>query len=100
MPWALTTGSGIAPVTAVIPELDTALVVTPETVADLQTLPLRLTIICDGPIVCELGQALARLGSQVIMVARSGILPKEDPDAVTLGRKMLPAATMRNTIIV
>ena len=51
----------------------------------LNPIPKSLIIIGCGPIGCELGQALARLGTQVSMVQRSPrILPKEDSDVAEL----------------
>ncbi len=87
--------TGAAPATTGIPGLDPDVVVTSETVWDLETLLARLTIVGGGPIVCELGQAFARLGSQVTMVVRSRILPKEDPDAVSLVRQALESDGVR-----
>nr|WP_240901969.1 NAD(P)/FAD-dependent oxidoreductase [Arthrobacter silviterrae] len=81
--------TGGAPATTVIPGLDPSRVVTSETIWDLDARPGRLAIVGGGPIACELGQAFARLGSQVTMVVRSGILPKEDPDAADLIRASL-----------
>ncbi|WP_028280593.1 FAD-dependent oxidoreductase [Arthrobacter sp. H5] len=82
--------TGSAPTLPPIPGLDDApLVVTSETIWDLETLPERLVIIGGGPIACELGQAFARLGSQVVILARSAILPKEDRDAAALVRDSL-----------
>ncbi|GAA4383792.1 FAD-dependent oxidoreductase [Agromyces bauzanensis] len=49
---------------------------------DLTDLPTRFVVLGGGPIGCELGQAMARLGSQVTIVHRGRrILPKEDEDA-------------------
>ncbi|MBG6218929.1 pyruvate/2-oxoglutarate dehydrogenase complex dihydrolipoamide dehydrogenase (E3) component [Arthrobacter sp. CAN_A6] len=76
--------TGSAPLVPPIPGLDEAPMVTSETVWDLVELPHRLVIIGGGPIACELGQAFARLGSTVVMLVRSEILPKEDRDAATI----------------
>ncbi len=50
-----------------------------KTVFGLETLPPRLVVIGGGPIGCELGQALSRLGSEVVIFQRRGcLLPRED----------------------
>ena len=50
----------------------------------LEELPERLVVIGGGPIGCELGQAMSRLGSDVAIFQRNGcLLPREDP-AVSL----------------
>ncbi|WP_258802343.1 dihydrolipoyl dehydrogenase family protein [Pseudarthrobacter sp. NS4] len=74
-----------------IPGLDPARTVTSETVWDLEELPPRLAILGGGPIACELGQAFARIGSDVTMVVRSAILAKELPEAVDIVRESLKA---------
>ncbi|RJT81076.1 FAD-dependent oxidoreductase [Arthrobacter cheniae] len=81
--------TGSDPVLPPIPGLDRAHVVTSETVWDLEELPQHLVIIGGGPIACELGQAFARLGARVVMLVRSRILPKEDPDAAAIIRSSL-----------
>lgn len=81
--------TGSSPAMPPIPGLDEAPTVTSDTVWDLEELPGRLVIIGGGPIACELGQAFARLGSSVVILARSEILPKEDRDAAALVRKSL-----------
>ncbi len=87
--------TGGAPVTTGIPGLDSGGVVTSDTVWGLEALPARLAIVGGGPVACELGQAFARLGSQVTMVVRSRILPKEDPDAAELVRASLASDGVR-----
>ena len=58
---------------------------TNETVFALTTLPKRLAVIGGGPIGCELAQAFARLGSEVIILQRGDrLLPKEDREASAL----------------
>ena len=74
-----------------IPGLHPARTVTSETVWDLASLPDRLAIVGGGPIACELGQAFARLGSDVTMIVRSRILAKEIPEAVDIVRESLKA---------
>ncbi|MBG6218219.1 pyruvate/2-oxoglutarate dehydrogenase complex dihydrolipoamide dehydrogenase (E3) component [Arthrobacter sp. CAN_A6] len=81
--------TGSAPLVPPIPGSAKAHVVTSETVWDLEELPQRLVIIGGGPIACELGQAFARLGSAVVMLVRSEILPKEDRDAAAIVRDSL-----------
>ncbi len=54
---------------------------TNEDIFDLTALPASLLIIGGGPIGIEMGQALKRLGTQVIIIQRpEQILPKEDPE--------------------
>jgi pyruvate/2-oxoglutarate dehydrogenase complex dihydrolipoamide dehydrogenase (E3) component len=81
--------TGSAPSVPDIPGLQEATTVTSETIWDLEELPERLAIIGGGPISCELGQAFARLGAAVTIIARSGILPKEDREAAALVRTSL-----------
>ena len=60
---------------------------TNETIFTLTELPTRLLVIGAGPVGCELGQAFARLGSKVTLVARGGrLLPREDAEASDLLR--------------
>jgi len=62
---------------------------TNETIFDLQDLPDHLIVIGGGPIGVELSQAFRRLGADVTVLVRSRILPKEDPDAVSVIRQTL-----------
>ncbi len=58
---------------------------TSDTVWELTSLPTRLIVMGGGSIGCELGQAFARLGSQVTLVeAAPRLMPREDPDAAAL----------------
>jgi pyruvate/2-oxoglutarate dehydrogenase complex dihydrolipoamide dehydrogenase (E3) component len=62
--------------------LDDCAPLTNDTVFDLERLPGRLLVLGGGPIGCELGQAFARLGSQVTLVeALERLLPREEPFA-------------------
>jgi pyruvate/2-oxoglutarate dehydrogenase complex dihydrolipoamide dehydrogenase (E3) component len=75
----ITTGSrAFAPQVAGLAELG---YLTNETIFSLTQLPRTLVVLGAGPIGCELGQAFARLGSEVHLVNdRSGLLGKEDPE--------------------
>ncbi|MET1036230.1 MAG: FAD-dependent oxidoreductase [Arthrobacter sp.] len=87
--------TGAAPADPGIPGLDPDRTVTSETVWDLDRLPRRLAVVGGGPVACELGQAFARLGSEVTLIVRSGLLPAEDPDAVDVLRQTLLADGLR-----
>ncbi|MFM9432782.1 dihydrolipoyl dehydrogenase family protein [Arthrobacter sp. MP_2.3] len=87
--------TGGAPVSSGVPGLDPGVTVTSDTIWELEALPGRLAIVGGGPIACELGQAFARLGSEVTMIVRSRILPKEDPDAADLVRESLASDGVR-----
>ena len=73
--------SGAEPAVPSIPGLEQIPYLTSDTVWELRELPKRLLVIGGGPIGCELAQAFQRLGAQVTIVQRSGLLPKEDEDA-------------------
>jgi pyruvate/2-oxoglutarate dehydrogenase complex dihydrolipoamide dehydrogenase (E3) component len=69
------------------PGLKEARLFTNESIFTLTELPKRLLVIGAGPVGCELGQAFARLGSRVTLVARAGrLLPHEDAEASDLLR--------------
>lgn len=58
---------------------------TNESVFTLTALPRRLAVIGGGPIGCELAQAFARLGSEVVLLHDSShVLNREDPDAAAI----------------
>ncbi len=68
-----------------IPGLKDVPYLTNETLFSLTELPKRLGVIGAGPIGCEMAQAFARFGSEVLLVeALHGILPREDRDAAEL----------------
>ena len=55
---------------------------TNETIFSLTELPRRLAVVGGGPIGCELAQAFARFGSEVVLVQRGDrLLPHDDHDA-------------------
>ncbi len=76
---------GSAPLLPDIPGLAQARPLTSDTVWELTALPQRLLVLGGGSIGCELGQAFARLGSQVTIVESAPtLLPAEDPTAATM----------------
>ena len=73
-----------------IPGLSDIKYLTNQTIWNLTSLPLRLGIIGSGPIGCEMAQAFALLGSNVIVLNRSKrILGKEDIDAAKIVKKSM-----------
>ncbi len=88
---AIVIATGASPVIPRIPGIESVRHVTSDTVWSLTGLPRRLVVLGGGPIGCELAQAFARLGCQVAQVARSGIMGREDADAVALVEAALRA---------
>ncbi len=77
--------TGAHPTVPDLPGLDRVDHLTSDTVWDLTELPGRLVVLGGGSIGCELGQAFARLGSQVTLVEGADrVLPQEDADAGAL----------------
>ncbi|MGI8717044.1 MAG: FAD-dependent oxidoreductase, partial [Lapillicoccus sp.] len=77
--------TGASPALPPIPGLGDSQYLTSDTVWKLTSLPKRLTVLGGGSIGCELGQAFARLGSEVsIIEGADRLLPREDPDAARL----------------
>ena len=74
--------TGSWPTVPPLPGLAEAGYLTSETVFGLDELPGRLTVLGGGAVGCELGQAFARLGSQVTLIeAAPRLLPTADPAA-------------------
>lgn len=74
--------TGGRPAVPEIPGLAAAGYLTNETVFALTGLPPRLAVVGGGPIGCELAQAFARFGSQVVLVQRGAhVLMREDREA-------------------
>jgi pyruvate/2-oxoglutarate dehydrogenase complex dihydrolipoamide dehydrogenase (E3) component len=74
--------TGAAPLVPPIPGLRGSEPLTSDTLWELTELPGRLVVLGGGPIGAELGQAFARLGSQVTIVEQAdGLLPREEPEA-------------------
>ncbi len=73
--------TGARPFVPPIPGIDDVGYFTSDTVWNLRKQPERLLVLGGGPIGCELAQAFARLGSQVIQVQRGErIMEREDPE--------------------
>ncbi len=81
---AIVIATGAAPVIPKIPGIELVRHVTSDTIWSLTEKPERLLVLGGGPIGCELAQAFAGIGCQVTLLARSGIMGKEDADAVAL----------------
>lgn len=82
--------TGGQPAVPEIPGLAETGFLTNETIFSLTALPPRLIVMGAGPVGCELAQALARFGSQVHLLARSGrILVKEEPQAAEVVERQL-----------
>lgn len=76
--------TGASPAVPPVPGLGDVDYLTSDTVWGLSELPAQLVIVGGGSIGCELGQAFARLGSNVSVVEGAPrILPREDPLAST-----------------
>lgn len=70
--------------------LETVPYLTNETVFSLTSLPRRLAVMGAGPIGCEMAQAFARFGCEVVLIGSArGILPREDRDAAAFVREAL-----------
>ncbi|MEO7016761.1 MAG: FAD-dependent oxidoreductase [Leifsonia sp.] len=77
--------TGSEPFIPDVPGLRDARPVTSDSVWDLAEIPKRLLVLGAGAVGCELGQAFARLGSDVTVVHRADqILPGEDSSARTI----------------
>ena len=73
-----------------IPGLKEAGALTNETIFSLTELPPRLAVIGAGPIGCELAQAFARFGSQVLVFEQEcRILPREDTEAAEVVKQAM-----------
>ncbi|HEU0253648.1 MAG TPA: mercuric reductase [Pyrinomonadaceae bacterium] len=76
--------TGSRPAVPQIKGLEEAGFITNEEVFSLKRLPQELIVLGGGPVGLELGQSLARLGSQVTVVEMgSRLLPKEDQEVST-----------------
>jgi pyruvate/2-oxoglutarate dehydrogenase complex dihydrolipoamide dehydrogenase (E3) component/uncharacterized membrane protein YdjX (TVP38/TMEM64 family) len=92
---AIVIATGASPTVPGIPGLEAVRYATSETIWSITEKPERLVVLGGGPIGCELAQAFAGIGCRVTQVVRSGILPKEDDDAVALIEEALRADGVR-----
>jgi pyruvate/2-oxoglutarate dehydrogenase complex dihydrolipoamide dehydrogenase (E3) component len=76
--------TGSSPFIPDIKGIDDINYLTNETIFDLKTLPKELVIIGGGPIGIELAQSFLRLGSKVTVLEAFSVLPKDDPEVVTI----------------
>lgn len=84
--------TGSAPAVPRLPGLADVGYLTSDTVWDLDELPPRLGVLGGGNIGCELGQAFARLGSEVTIVEGvDRLLAREDPSASRVVEEALAA---------
>ena len=82
--------TGARPLVPDFPGLAAAGYRTNETIFNLTALPPRLGVIGGGPIGCELAQAFARFGSEVVLVhCGAQLLGREDADAARLVEQAL-----------
>jgi len=77
--------TGARPFVPDVPGIETARVLTNETLFTLTELPYRLGIVGAGPIGCEMAQSFARFGARVSLVETGEqVLGREDRDAAAL----------------
>jgi pyruvate/2-oxoglutarate dehydrogenase complex dihydrolipoamide dehydrogenase (E3) component len=73
--------TGSRPALPPVPGLADVPCLTNESVFNLTAVPGRLAVLGGGPVGCELGQAFARLGSEVTLIeAADRLLPAADPE--------------------
>ncbi len=72
-----------------IPGLADTPFLTNETIFDLTARPDHLVVVGGGPIGIEMAQAYRRLGARVTLLERFTILPKDEPEAVAILRRLL-----------
>jgi pyruvate/2-oxoglutarate dehydrogenase complex dihydrolipoamide dehydrogenase (E3) component len=88
--------TGSSPAVPPVPGLAEVEPLTSDTVWDLPELPGRLTVLGGGPVECELGQAFARLGSEVTVIeAADRLVPREEPRGGTALSTALSAEGVR-----
>lgn len=81
--------TGSSPLKPPIPGLDQTRYFTNETVFANTVLPSHLIVIGGGPIGIEMAQAHRRLGARVTVLEARQIMPKDDPEAVSVVREAL-----------
>ena len=92
---AIVIATGARPTIPSIPGLEQVRYYTSETIWSLVERPEHLVVLGGGPVGCELAQAFVRLDCQVTQVARTGLMGREDADAVALVEAALRADGVR-----
>jgi pyruvate/2-oxoglutarate dehydrogenase complex dihydrolipoamide dehydrogenase (E3) component len=88
--------TGSRPSVPAIPGLDDTRFLTTDTLFDVENRPGSLLVLGAGPVGCEIAQAYARLGAQVVLLERAPqILPNDDPDAACVLSAALAADGVR-----
>lgn len=84
--------SGATPLVPKLPGLEQIDYYTAETIWQLRERPQRMLVLGGGPIGCELSQAFARLGVQVVQVEMGArLLPREDVEVSDFMQKVFRA---------
>lgn len=83
--------TGSRPALPKIPGLDSVACLTSENIFALTRRPDRLLVLGGGPAGVELAQAMRRLGSEVVIIERETLLPREDREVAALLRRTLQA---------
>ncbi len=78
--------TGSSPAIVPLPGIENVPYLTNETIFDLKEKPEHLIVIGGGPIGCELAQAYALLGVKTTLLEAFTLLPKEDPEVVSVVR--------------
>ena len=81
--------TGSLPVMPSVPGLADLPCLTEDSVFELAKRPDRLIVLGDTGAAVELAQAMRALGSEVALIARGGLLPEEDTEAVGVLRRAL-----------
>ena len=93
---AIVLATGAAPLVPPLPGLAEIGCLTSDTLWGLRELPRRLAVLGGGPIGCELSQAFARLGAQVILIEMAPrLLTREDDEVSALAQAALEAGGVR-----
>ncbi|HZP40418.1 MAG TPA: FAD-containing oxidoreductase [Candidatus Binatia bacterium] len=88
--------TGARPATPPIPGLAAVGHLTNESLFWLTELPRRLAVVGGGPIGCEMAQAFARFGSEVVLFETGPrVLPRDDADAAAIVARRLAADGVR-----
>ncbi|MDH5479781.1 MAG: FAD-dependent oxidoreductase [Nitrosomonas sp.] len=86
---AIVIATGASPAIPKIPGLEDVCYYTSDTIWSLTKRPEKLVVLGGGPIGCELSQAFARLGCQVMQVEMGELMQREDSDAAILVKTAL-----------